>query len=156
VVRGRPVGRRVGTAVAGGTLIGHHSLCVIPTAGLPRRNAVTACTVGRRRNVNGGFPAGTAAIVTTPTIACYGESAVIRLATRPIGRRFVTAIASRLSLHVSRWLTGGDATVVATRTTPCGHAGMVELGTGKGLGCVACFTTHLGRHVLLGLHHVVA
>lgn len=156
MVRGWPVSWRVGTTVAGGTLIGHHSLRVVPTAGFPRRHAVTACTVGGGWNMNGALPTGAAAIVTTPTVACYGESAVIRPGTRPIDGRLVATVTCRLRLQVRRRLTGGDAAIVAIRAAPCDNAGMVELGTGKGLGCVACFATHLGRHMLLRLHHVVA
>ena len=102
VVHCGSIGRWVGTAVAGRTLIGNHRLSVIPAAGPPGRNAVTVCAVRRRRNVGSGLPTGTAPVVTTGAVGRCGESAVIRSGARPIDCRLVAAIASGLRLQVSR------------------------------------------------------
>ena len=87
----------VGPAVAGGTLVGHRHLAVVPFAGLPAGHAVAAHTVHRCRNVVRNFAGGGTAVVATRAHRGRREQTVVRLGTQPGAGRLVAVLAHRLA-----------------------------------------------------------
>jgi hypothetical protein len=97
VIDGRSIGGRKTTAVAGGTLIGYRHLAVVPACGFPRRCAVAADAVHRRRDMGSRLAGRPTAVVATGAVGGGSKQTVVRLGRRPGAGGFVAAFARRLA-----------------------------------------------------------
>jgi len=92
------VGRWIGTAVAGGTLVGHRHLRVVPLGRLPAAGVVTAHAVHTGRNVRGRFTCCSTAIVATGAIGGTVEQAVVGFGAQPGAGGLMAALTHRLAV----------------------------------------------------------
>lgn len=97
MIGGRAIGWRETTAVAGGTLVSYRHLAVVPACGFPRRCAVTADAVHRRRDMGSRLAGRPTAVVAAGAVGGGGKQTVVRLGRRPGTGGFVAAFARRLA-----------------------------------------------------------
>ena len=80
--------------MAGGALVRHNRLRVVPLAGRPARHVMAGATSGRSGDMRAALASGCAAIVATGTIGSRGEAAMVHLRASPIGGCLVTGLAA--------------------------------------------------------------
>lgn len=124
VIDGRAIGRRIGTAVAGGALVGHRHLAMVPAGRLPTTGAVATKTVPTGGDMGSRLASGSAAVVAARTIGRRSEDTVVRFGCRPIAGGLVAAlaVAGHCRVYGGGWLAGGTiAGAAVAGSTLAGH-----------------------------------
>ncbi len=84
---------RVGAGMAGGALIRHNRLRVVPLAGRPACHVVAGTARRRGWNMGTALTGSRATIVATGTVGRCSKGAVIHFGTCPVGRCLVAGLA---------------------------------------------------------------
>jgi len=102
-------GRREAARVAGGALVGHGHLAVVPVGRLPARHTVAAGAVRAGRHVGRCLTGCSTAVVTASAVGGAGEQAVVGLGAQPGCRALVAILTGCLAVVDGRAGLAGHA-----------------------------------------------
>lgn len=154
VVAGRAISRWVGAAVAGGTLVGHWHLAVVPTGGFPTIRRVTTGAIERSADVAAGFAGGRTSVVAAGAVGCRGHCAVVHATCGQPARGLVARATGCLRHEVPRGLACRRCSIVATCAAGGRDAHVIKLRAGKRDRGMAGFAPQLRLKMLRGLYYI--
>jgi len=124
VIGRQSAGRRKAAGVAGGTLVRHRHLRVVPFGGLPSVGVVTGHAVGAGGNVGCHLASCATSVMAAGAVGSAAEATVVRLgAAQPTTRGFVAVLAHGHAIVDSgcRACRQAETAIQVTRSTLVGH-----------------------------------